>query len=145
MAPRAALTALALVVAVAVAAPSVAGASTISGHVGGGTVPAAGKGFASVRAVQAKTLVITAVGKVRSGRYSLKVPAGGYLLFAATTPFRGRKAGVDLGVGRVAVRAGKRKTLKVSLKKRRRRQVRAPKIRSRRSRESPPRRRDSFR
>lgn len=127
MAPRSAPLAHLLVLALVLAAPSAAGASTISGHVGGGTLPRTGAGVASVRAVHAKTLVIVAAAKVRSGRYSLKVPAGGYLLFAATTPFRGRKAGVDLAVGRVAVRAGRRRTLKVSLRKRRR-QVTVPKV-----------------
>ena len=127
MAPRAAAAAIVFAIALIVAWSPAASASTISGHVGGGTIPSAGKGFASVRAVNAGTLVIAAAGKVKSGRYSLKVPAGGYLLYAATTPFRG-KAGVDLAVGRVSVRSGKRRTLRLSLKKRRRSPAKRPKI-----------------
>ncbi len=107
--------------------PVTAGASTISGQAGGARVPAAGKGFAAVRAVNAKTLAIAAVGKLRSGRYTLKVPAGGYLLFGSTTPFRG-KAGVDLSVGKVSVRAGKRKTQRVSLRKPKRKKAKIPKF-----------------
>ena len=51
-----------------------------------------------MRAVRAKDLVIAGVDKVSSGRYKLKVPAGTYWLFGATTPLRG-KDGVDPGGG----------------------------------------------
>ena len=44
--------------------------------------------------------MIADVAKVRSHRYRLKVPAGSYWMFAATTPFRG-KAGVDRLSGKV--------------------------------------------
>jgi hypothetical protein len=69
--------------------------------------------------VRAGDLVIARLAKVRSGHYRLKVPAGRYWLFAATTRFRG-KAGIDRPVGKVIrVRKGKRKNVPVSLRKRR--------------------------
>ena len=55
---------------------------------------------------------------MRSRRFKLEVPAGRYRLFAATIPFRG-KPGVDVSAGNVRVRAGKRKTQRVWLRKRR--------------------------
>ncbi len=129
MSPRVTPRALVLAVVIVAAVPATACASTIAGSVGGGKLPAGGKGQASVRAVNGTTLVIEDATRVRSGRYNLKVPAGNYLLFAATTPFRGRAGGVDLRVGKVAVRAGKRKTLRVSLRKRKRRSAKVPKVR----------------
>ena len=109
---------LAVVAALALAAAP-ASASTLTGKVSGAKLPKAGKGITTVRAVNARTLVIADVAKVRSHRYRLKVPAGSYWMFAATTPFRG-KAGVDRLSGKVSVRKGKRKKVPVSMRKRRR-------------------------
>ena len=108
---------LALVVLAFAAAP--ANASTLSGKVSGAKLPKAGKGITTVRAVNARTLVIADVAKVRSRRYRLTVPAGSYWMFAATTPFRG-KPGVDRLAGKVAIRKGKKKKVPVSLRKRKR-------------------------
>ena len=96
-------TVLALVVLALAAAP--ANASTLSGKVSGA------KRFTTVRAVDARTLVIADVAKVRSRRYTLKVPAGRYWLFAATT-------GVDRSAGKVAIRKGKKKKVPISLRRR---------------------------
>ena len=107
------------VVAISAFAPA-AGASTFSGRVAG-TLPKPSKGLSTVRAVRATDLVIVRVAKVRSHRYRLKVPAGRYWLFAATSRFRG-KPGIDRPVGKVMrLRKGKTKKVKVSLKKRRKR------------------------
>jgi hypothetical protein len=99
---------LAVLAAVAVAlAAAPASASTLTGKVSGA------KRFTTVRAVDARTLVITDVAKVRSRRYRLKVPAGSYWLFAATP-------GVDRSAGKVAIRKGKKKQVPVSLRRRKR-------------------------
>ena len=107
--------------------PATAGASTITGKVGGGKLPKAGKGIATVRAVGVKDLVIDDIAKVRKGRYRLTVPAGRYWLYAATTPFRG-KAGVDRSAGIVKLRKGKRTTERVSLRKPKRKGPKLPKL-----------------
>ena len=98
-------TLLALAVLAVAAAP--ASASTLTGKVSGA------KRFTTVRAVDARTLVITDVAKVRSRKYTLKVPAGSYWLFAAAR-------GADRSAGKVAIRKGKKKNVPVSLRKRRR-------------------------
>ena len=115
------LSAFAVVVGLAVAACPAA-ASTLSGKVSGAKLPKAGKGFTTVRAVNATSLLIVGVERVRSHRYRLQVPAGSYWLFAATTPLRG-KAGIDRPASKVAVRKGKRKTVPVSMRKRKRPQL----------------------
>ena len=120
------LSVLAVVVGLAVAACPAA-ASTLSGKVSGAKLPKAGKGFTTVRAVNATSLQIVDVAKVRSHRYRLKVPAGSYWLFAATTPLRG-KAGVDRPASKVKIRKGKRKTVPVSMRKRKRRRPKLPPI-----------------
>ena len=98
---------LAVVVGLVVAAAP-ASASTLTGRVSGAKLPKAGKGFTTVRAVNATSLLIVDVAKVRSHRYRLKVPAGSYWLFAATTPLRG-KAGIDRpGAGSRSAKASAR-------------------------------------
>ena len=102
--------------------PAPASASTISGKVVGPKPPKAGQGLTTVRAVRARDLVIVRLAKVRSRRFRIKVPAGRYWVFAATTRFRG-KAGIDRPVGKVIrLRAGKAKRLRaVSLRRSRKR------------------------
>ena len=101
--------------------PAVAGASTITGRVVGPKPPKARQGLSTVRAVRASDLVIVRLAKVRARRFRLKVPAGRYWVFAATTRFRG-KAAIDRPVGKVIrLRAGKSKRLRaVSLRRRKR-------------------------
>ena len=89
--------ALGLVVAVVAAAGAAApaqAATTISGSLGGGKLPAKGAGVASVRAVAVETGVIADDARIRSGRFVLRVPSGAYVLLAATTPFRGPRASI---------------------------------------------------
>jgi hypothetical protein len=111
---------LGLVVAVAVSAgavtPAVA-ATTISGSLGGGKLPAKGAGVASVRAVAVDTGVVAADAPIRSGRFVLRVRSGAYALLATTTPFRG-PAGVDRKVDAIRVASGKPRKLRLSLRRR---------------------------
>lgn len=118
---RAVALGLTLLIAAGAGLAAPAGASTISGSLGGGKLPAKGKGVASVRAVSPKTGVIVADDRLGSKRFALKLPAGAYLLFAATSPFRGH-AGVDRLASRlVKVRKGSKRRLSLSLRKLRRR------------------------
>ena len=116
--------------AVAGAATPADAATTISGSLGGGKLPAKGAGVASVRAVAVDTGVIADDARIRSGRFVLRVPSGAYVLLAATTPFHGH-AGVDRKVdahqGRLG---GTSRKLRLSLRRRgghlaRRRKARA--------------------
>jgi hypothetical protein len=107
---------LGLALVAVAAAPAVVHASTISGKVAGAKLPTGKKGFSTVRAVRAKDLVIAKVSKVKAGRFKLTVPAGSYWVLGSTTPLRGKK-GVDPGGSKVTVRKGKRKTVRVSLRK----------------------------
>jgi hypothetical protein len=104
-----------------------AAASTISGKVGGAKLPKGSNGFSTVRAVRAKDFVIVAVDKVGAGRFKLKVPAGSYWLLGSTTPLRG-KNGVDPGGAKVTVGKGKKKTVRVSLRKRKHKLPKIPKL-----------------
>src|SRR4051794_16846645 len=92
-------------------------ATTISGSLGGGKLPAKGAGVASVRAVAADTGVIVGAARVRAGRFVLRVTPGAFVVLAATTPLRGH-AGVDRKVDAVRVRSGAHRTLRLSLRRR---------------------------
>jgi hypothetical protein len=117
MPARHTLLAVALALVASALTPAAASASTITGRVVGPKPPKAGQGLSTVRAVRAKDLVIVRLTKVRSRRFRLKVPAGRYWVFAASTRFRG-KAGIDRPVGKaIKLRAGKRKKLRVSLRR----------------------------
>ena len=112
--------ALGLVVAVttvAGAATSAQAATTISGSLGGGKLPAAGAGVASVRAVAVETGVIADDARIHSGRFVLRVPSGAYVLLATTTPLRGH-AGVDRKVDAFRVASGASRRLRLSLRRR---------------------------
>jgi hypothetical protein len=116
---RAAALGLAFALGATVGGSAVASASTISGPLTGAKLPAKGKGVASVRAVSPKTFAIVAADRVSGGRFSLSVPAGAYFLLGTTSPFRG-KAGVDRSIATVKVKKGARKTVRLSLKPRKR-------------------------
>ena len=112
--------ALSLVVAVVVsasAATPAGAATTISGSLGGGKLPAKGAGVASVRAVAVETGVIAAAARVRSGRFVLHAKSGAYVLLATTTPLRGH-AGVDRKVDAIRVASGSSRELRLSLRRR---------------------------
>ena len=120
MPTRRTLFAVALALVTLALTPALSSASTITGRVVGPKPPKAGQGLSTVRAVRAADLAIVRLAKVRAHRYRLKVPAGRYWVFAATTRFRG-KAGIDRPVGKVVkLRAGKRKQLRVSLRRQKR-------------------------
>jgi hypothetical protein len=114
---RAAALGIAFALAATVGGSPVASASTISGPLTGAKLPAKGKGVASVRAVSPKTFAIVAADRVSGGRFSLTVPAGAYFLLGATSTLRG-PAGVDRSIGTVKVKKGARKTVRLSLKPR---------------------------
>jgi hypothetical protein len=105
------------VVVCTVAATPAGAATTISGSLGGGKLPAKGVGVTSVRAVAADTGVVAADARTASGRFVLKVKPGAYLLLATTTPFRGQ-AGVDRKVDAIRVATGTSRKLRLSLRRR---------------------------
>lgn len=111
-------------VLLALTVPAAAQAATIKGKAGG-RLPGAGKGLATVRAVGARDLAIDAVAVVRRHRYRLQVPAGRYRLFATTIPLAGGRAGIDVGAGKVRVRAGTRKSHRVKFRRRARKRASA--------------------
>jgi hypothetical protein len=92
-------------------------ATTISGSLGGGTLPAKGAGVTSVRAVAAQAGVVAADARVLSGRFVLRVKPGAYVLLATTTPLRGH-AGVDRKVDALSVATGTSRRLRLSLRRR---------------------------
>lgn len=105
------------VVVCTVAATPAGAATTISGSLGGGKLPAKGVGVASVRAVAPDTGVIVADARIASGRFVLKVKSGAYVLLATTTPFRGG-AGVDRKVDAVRIATGTSRKVRLSLRRR---------------------------
>jgi hypothetical protein len=115
MSPRA--LSLVVVVAGAGSATPAGAATTISGSLGGGKLPAKGAGVASVRAVAVETGVIVAAARLRSGRLVLHVKSGAYVLLATTTPLRGH-AGVDRKVDAIRVASGSSRKLRLSLRRR---------------------------
>ena len=113
-----ALSLVAVVVVVGAGAATPAGAATtISGSLGGGKLPAKGAGVASVRAVAVETGVIVGDARLRSGRFVLHVKSGAYVLLATTTPLRGH-AGVDRKVDAIRVASGSSRKLRLSLRRR---------------------------
>jgi hypothetical protein len=105
------------VVVCTVAATPAGAATTISGSLGGGKLPAKGAGVASVRAVALDTGSIVADARISAGRFVLHVKSGAYVLLATTTPFRGQ-AGVDRKVDAIRVATGTSRKLRLSLRRR---------------------------
>ncbi len=68
-----------------------------------------------------------AADRVSGGRLRLTVPGGAYFLLGTTSPFRG-KGGVDRTVGTVKVKQGARKTVRLSLKPRKKKSPGLPTI-----------------
>jgi hypothetical protein len=112
-----ALSLVVVVVAGAGAATPAGAATTVSGALGGGKLPAKGTGVASVRAVAPDTGVIVADARISSGRFVLHVKSGAYVLLATTTPFHGH-AGVDRKVDAIRVATGAPRKLRLSLRRR---------------------------
>ncbi len=93
-----------------------AAATSVSGKLADGTLPPTSKGAAVVRAVSPGTTVISAGGRVRSGgRYSLTVDPGVLMVIAdvVRTDRKARTAVTPV----FRARKGKRKTVRVSLKR----------------------------
>ena len=119
--------AAAALVALALLAPAVvqAAPATLKGKLTGVKVPAAGAGVASVRAMNVNTSAVVAARYVkRGGAFRLRAPAGPYGLLAAVVPFGGPKV-IEKVVGRVRLKAGKTRSVKLRIKKAKRPQRRA--------------------
>ena len=97
--------------------------ATVSGTLGGATLPKSGDGVAFVRAMSLTDLSIVAATRVaRNGRYALKLPKGDYAL--TSTLVRRGAALLQTSVP-VRLRAGQRVKQPLSLKRRRRRRRRS--------------------
>jgi TolB-like protein len=109
-----------LVALVALAVPGTAAATVVSGSLTGAKLPKKGKGVAAVRAVTIETGAIGGAKRTSSkGAFSLLLAPARYLMFASTTPFRGRAASADGPATRLRVSSKPKRKLKVRAKKRR--------------------------
>ena len=108
-----------------------AGPATVSGTLGGATLPKAGDGVASVRATSLTDLSIVAATRVaRNGRYTLKLPKGDYALTSTLV----RRGGALLQTGiPVRLRAGQRVKQPLSLKRRKKKKKKRKRSGARRS------------
>ena len=100
-------------------APAVvrAAPATLKGKLTGVELPAAGTGVASVRAMNVNTSAVVAARYVdRRGAFKLRAASGAYGLLAAVVPFRGPKV-IEKVVGRVRLKAGKTRSVKLRVKK----------------------------
>ena len=110
----------ALLAALLVVPAAAAGAApgSLAGNVAGGKVVSGSAGRTIVSAVNVATGEIVASGFAgRGGAYRLGVPAGQYVVTTSVVPRRGRVVEAITPVARV--RAGKRTTVRVSLKRKR--------------------------
>ena len=95
--------------------------ATLKGKLTGVKVPAAGAGVASVRAMNVNTSAVVAARYVkRGGAFRLRAPAGAYGLLAAVVPFGGPRV-IEKVVGRVRLKGGRTRSVKLRLKKPKRR------------------------
>src|SRR5262249_6706519 len=93
--------------------------ATLTGKLTGATLPRAGKGVVPVYAVRLSDgRVVAGAYASASGRFTLRPPAGSYALLAALIPLRSSHAPVERVADFVTAKAGKRVTLKPTLKKR---------------------------
>jgi hypothetical protein len=100
-------------------APAVvrAAPATLKGKLTGVELPAAGAGVASVRAMNVNTSAVVAARYVdRRGAFKLRASSGAYGLLAAVVPF-GEPKVIEKVVGRVRLKAGKTRSVKLRVKK----------------------------
>jgi hypothetical protein len=113
--------ALAVTVILAVGAPVAHAAkrATVAGKLTGATLPAKSKGRVPVWALRLSDGVVVA-GTYASpaGRFTLKTPAGSYAILAAVVPAHGRHDAVVRVADFVTAKAGVRRVIKPTLKKR---------------------------
>ena len=130
--PRLALAALVAAVCTSLA-PAAAGAApaTLKGKLTGATLPAPGKGVSTVRAIDVDSTVVVAADHAgRRGGFSLRVPPGRYGLLATVLPLDGPKA-IEKVVGRVRLKSGARRSVKLAVKKKAKHRKRGRKRRRR--------------
>jgi hypothetical protein len=113
--------ALVVAVIVAVGAPSAHAAqrATVTGKLTGAKLPAKGKGRIPVWALRLSDGVVAAATNARpAGRFTLRTPAGSYAILAAVVPAHGRAGAIVRVADFVTAKAGARRTIKPTLKKR---------------------------
>lgn len=98
---------------------SAASPSTITGKLTGAKLPATGQGVIPVHAMRIRDgRVLGGTYASPSGRFTLKLPGGSYALFGAVVRKSGKTPLLERVVDLVTAKAGKRITIKPSLKKR---------------------------
>jgi hypothetical protein len=113
--------ALAVMVILAVGAPVAHAAkkATVAGKLTGAKLPAKSKGRIPVWAVRVSDgVVVGGVYASPAGRFTVKLPAASYAILAAVVPLRGRGAAVVRVADFVTAKAGVRRVIKPTLKKR---------------------------
>jgi len=106
-------------------APTVTSASTLSGTLDGAPIRAQGRGLAEVHGVRLDTGIVAASQRVgASGRYALSLPAGGYLV-VGTVMDRQQGTVLTRPSASVRLRNGQKRRVSVSVRKVRRKKVRA--------------------
>ena len=113
---------LAVVVIFCFAAPAAYAAkppATVTGKLTGAKLPPKGKSRIPVWAVHLPDgLIAGGTTAAASGRFTLKLPPGNYAILTALIPARGRGAALFRVADFVTAKAGKRRTIKPTLKKR---------------------------
>jgi hypothetical protein len=113
--------ALAVVVILAVGAPVAHAAkrATVTGKLSGAKVPARGNGRVPVWALRlGDGVVVTGVYASPAGRFTLRLPAASYAILAAVVPSKGRHDAIVRVADFVTAKAGVRRVIKPTLKKR---------------------------
>ena len=118
------LLALLLVFAVPAAAQA-ATPARVTGKLTGAKLPRAGKGRVVVWALHLPDGVVAAGTTAKSGRFTLKLRAGDYAILAAVVPRSGRGNPIFRVADFVTAKAGKRRTIKPTLKKRHKKRKKA--------------------
>jgi hypothetical protein len=109
---------LALLLLFAVPAAEAATPARVTGKLTGAKLPRAGKGRVVVWALHLPDGVVTAGTTAKSGRFTLKLRAGDYAILAAVVPRSGRGNPIVRVADFVTAKAGKKRTIKPTLKKR---------------------------
>src|SRR5215470_600172 len=115
--------ALVAAVMLVVAAPAAHAAkrATVTGKLTGAKLPAKGKGRVPVWALRLSDgVVVASTDASAAGRFTLKTPAGSYAILAAVVPAHGRSSAIVRVADFVTAKAGARRVIKPTLKKRHR-------------------------
>jgi hypothetical protein len=112
---------LAVVVVLAVGAPVAQAAqrATVTGKLTGAKLPAKGEGRVVVWALRLRDgVVVAGTSATPAGRFMLRTPAGSYAILAAVVPLHGRSPALVRVADFVTAKAGVRRVIKPTLKKR---------------------------